>query len=1536
MTERYYAEWEVPGQAARSYIKIYDFENTPFGWGFSSSDPQQLTIASDGIKIIYSGREDNVFEPIKFSTLELELIIQNDNQARLIDAARLTKEFNLGIEFGYYIGTSDATSPQWYGVLAPQSVKVDYGIDPYGASLTFTDGLQLLSEVSYRAPNGDPYETHDPLLLHLKRCFQYLPTLPMFPTNGGVLEYVTNIYHENHDWNPADPGPDVDVLYRTACNGKSFYTEAPRDNYFNNLFLVQRKTLSCLDVIQEIMTVMQLTLSVRRGMYMACSHFPYLTDTTFFAKYRYRVYKNDILPTPTHAPGTAITFNDNSWVVEEDTYDVMVGSKEGILPPAGSVSYVHRGGGSSGVFPRGGTHIIDVDFSNTLNFVGPRPNLGDFQSNQPGPLLGDFPKIDDEVDVPSGTGFRLRGRFRMRVRNPRNDFLNDPNDPVTRADEMIGAKIIVSMKIRVGNYYLRQTVTQLGADDFTDENDWGQIIIQTGAPGSSAAAPSYYYPIEHGDAEWTQNSADRFEFMVLHPDFTQPAVETLQYDDENGIVTEYPVGLWLKRQTDTVNKARYSTASYQEWLGESGVNNFIEWLDNALGTGNNSQYTNPVVESDIDLQLPSLPDSAGDQTGIEIDCSIRGYTAEGYTLYDSTVANIPSPSSNFSWLGNVLVGTPAWLDFEFFVGDASRSFDPMYSAEDDNPEGNESLLLGTTILGSRYDSNLGSLGYLTTGVLDENGGYEGYGSWGLGWNSVSLPQGANKGILQVCANIGMDYYGAAKKQYNLILQPRLSNAQQFGPSGTSGSLISPGQLFYFAREGLTLLVQKVTNDLHRGVIDMLAVKLDHDPRVITEYDTGKIRGFIGGGMAPVPGGQLFSHRSFVEGRKKGRSMKPAQVDKLSFINLNATNTGVDTITGFTAALTQVQLDKLAAITINSNGEITGLNAYGLYVLDADNINDTSTNHKFATSSQLNTIANNAQALTEIYTVFKESAAQTGGGGLFVNTSSTSESFVKVEATESKIQAGSNTAVTMTESSPGEIEFSVQTGATGSEFQATPMTIAGRTSPTVPLITVNGEMSIGRDVTFSNAGATITFTAGTSGIEYADLSGTPALAAVATTGSYTDLSNTPALATVATTGSFSDLTNKPTIPTATSQLTNDSGFITTDTNTNIGNTNLTLSADRTLTCGTNDLTLNNPGSFIITNSAGATVFEVAPGSPSSVQVNGNFNVDSAQVTGGSIRLEEANLLGSNYIELKAPISITNNVTLTFPDGAGTSGQVLQTNGSGTLTWTDKLGQQNPLVKGALTIGRITVGNTPKLYIRGEDDLAGVVLQAPEAISTDVTFTLPETDGTNGQVLQTDGSGNLSFATVSGGGGGGMTQTPFFSVSGRVQWSSSYAGKRMTLGNTSYGPFNWYLHSQLVNGGAQNYNAADAVDTTTKTMANYYIYNAGAAMPSDSKKVRVKFAGRFNNAIANGSGTVGFSIWHCANMTSGSYNSGDTIRLIAKSADITPTTSSLVVWEEEFVSSTAYSGGRIMIFCEHRSGTLSSTAYCYGNWQVFLES
>jgi hypothetical protein len=61
---------------------------------------------------------------------------------------------------------------------------------------------------------------------------------------------------------------------------------------------------------------------------------------------------------------------------------------------------------------------------------------------------------------------------------------------------------------------------------------------------------------------------------------------------------------------------------------------------------------------------------------------------------------------------------------------------------------------------------------------------------------------------------------------------------------------------------------------------------------------------------------------------------------------------------------------------------------------------------------------------------------------------------------------------------------------------------------------------------------------------------------------------------------------------------------------------------------------------------------------------------------------------------------------------------------------------------------------------------VSLSAPASLSADLTFTLPATDGTNGQALITNGSGVLSFTTISAGTSWQSVQTTgFTAVSGR---------------------------------------------------------------------------------------------------------------------------------------------------------------------------
>lgn len=59
---------------------------------------------------------------------------------------------------------------------------------------------------------------------------------------------------------------------------------------------------------------------------------------------------------------------------------------------------------------------------------------------------------------------------------------------------------------------------------------------------------------------------------------------------------------------------------------------------------------------------------------------------------------------------------------------------------------------------------------------------------------------------------------------------------------------------------------------------------------------------------------------------------------------------------------------------------------------------------------------------------------------------------------------------------------------------------------------------------------------------------------------------------------------------------------------------------------------------------------------------------------------------------------------------------------------------------------STGGSVKLYEDTDNGTNFVALKSPNAVTSDTTFTLPDGDGSNGQFLKTDGSGQLSFGTV----------------------------------------------------------------------------------------------------------------------------------------------------------------------------------------------
>ena len=104
----------------------------------------------------------------------------------------------------------------------------------------------------------------------------------------------------------------------------------------------------------------------------------------------------------------------------------------------------------------------------------------------------------------------------------------------------------------------------------------------------------------------------------------------------------------------------------------------------------------------------------------------------------------------------------------------------------------------------------------------------------------------------------------------------------------------------------------------------------------------------------------------------------------------------------------------------------------------------------------------------------------------------------------------------------------------------------------------------------------------------------------------------------------------------------------------------------------------------------------------------------------------------------------------PTTGGGAGDFLA-DGSVPMTGNLDLGG-NQIVNGNLGLtGVNTIAGSagqPGALALGEDSGAGsdtVTLQAPSSVASSVTFVLPGADGTAGQAIVTDGSGNLSFSS-----------------------------------------------------------------------------------------------------------------------------------------------------------------------------------------------
>jgi len=165
---------------------------------------------------------------------------------------------------------------------------------------------------------------------------------------------------------------------------------------------------------------------------------------------------------------------------------------------------------------------------------------------------------------------------------------------------------------------------------------------------------------------------------------------------------------------------------------------------------------------------------------------------------------------------------------------------------------------------------------------------------------------------------------------------------------------------------------------------------------------------------------------------------------------------------------------------------------------------------------------------------------------------------------------------------------------------------------------------------------------------------------------------------------------------------------------------TLGPDNTLPTDPSDFLIRSNGNVDVVldydDDESSQAFRVKDGDNNimfSVDEDGISVANGTASTGAVIRLGEATANGSNYVAIQAPASLAANVTYTLPTSDGTSGQVLTTNGSGTLSWaTDATGG------GASYSAVRTQSGTSYTLVLGD---AGDYIQTTS--TTAVTITVP---------------------------------------------------------------------------------------------------------------------------------------------------------------------------------------------------------------------
>jgi hypothetical protein len=234
------------------------------------------------------------------------------------------------------------------------------------------------------------------------------------------------------------------------------------------------------------------------------------------------------------------------------------------------------------------------------------------------------------------------------------------------------------------------------------------------------------------------------------------------------------------------------------------------------------------------------------------------------------------------------------------------------------------------------------------------------------------------------------------------------------------------------------------------------------------------------------------------------------------------------------------------------------------------------------------------------------------------------------------------------------------------------------------------------------------------------------------------------------------------------------------------TNVNLQEIDAAIAGVFTITLTGSTTLAFTTNSSSTTYTDESGRNKTIILNGSLSATTVTVTvpniekdyviinnsGGTVTVSSGGATtvnigtgSKNYVIVDpSTTSVISAVPAASPGGATTN---VQYNNAGSFAGNTNFtydGTTVTILNGAFSSN---VNLLTQSEVRFQDTSGGqyVGLRASTTVATSFTLNLPTTSGTANQVIQTDGSGNLSFATVSGGAAWQAVKTSNFNVTAK---------------------------------------------------------------------------------------------------------------------------------------------------------------------------